>query len=75
MVGREEDSLIVVDLAKDMKGPADVKKKPKVRMDDPRFCIRPMQQVASACTGALITALFSKFFIKYIFLYFVNIFI
>lgn len=29
-------------------------------LDDPRFRIRPLQQVASACTGALITACFSK---------------
>lgn len=35
---------------------------PKVnaRMDDPRFNIRPVQQIASACTGAMLTACFSK---------------
>lgn len=30
------------------------------RLDDPRFNIRPVQQVASACTGAMLTACFSK---------------
>lgn len=30
--------------------------------DDPRFRIRPLQQVASACTGGMLTATFSKFF-------------
>ena len=29
-------------------------------LDDPRFRIRPLQQVASACTGAMLTATFSK---------------
>lgn len=33
-----------------------------VSLDDPRFRIRPMQQVASACTGAMLTATFSKHF-------------
>ncbi|XP_061397724.1 probable mitochondrial glutathione transporter SLC25A40 [Musca vetustissima] len=28
------------------------------RLDDPRFNIRPVQQVASACTGAMLTACF-----------------
>ncbi|SPP89342.1 blast:Solute carrier family 25 member 40 [Drosophila guanche] len=30
----------------------------KAKMTDPRFCIRPLQQVASACTGAMVTACF-----------------
>lgn len=34
--------------------------KTKVLQDDPRFRIRPLQQVASACTGAMLTATFSK---------------
>ncbi|XP_062124741.1 probable mitochondrial glutathione transporter SLC25A40 [Drosophila sulfurigaster albostrigata] len=33
-------------------------KKPKKMLNDPRFQIRPSQQVASACTGAMITACF-----------------
>ncbi|KAL7729107.1 hypothetical protein ACLKA6_019928 [Drosophila palustris] len=35
-------------------------KKPKTRkmLNDPRFQIRPLQQVASACSGAMITACF-----------------
>lgn len=33
------------------------------KMTDPRFRIRPMQQVVSACTGAMITACFSKLLI------------
>lgn len=37
------------------------RKKPKLLLDDPRFRIRPLQQVVSACTGAMITAIFSKF--------------
>ncbi|KAM7348817.1 solute carrier family 25 protein Shawn-like [Cochliomyia hominivorax] len=32
--------------------------KTKVQQDDPRFRIRPLQQVASACTGAMLTATF-----------------
>ncbi|XP_022222788.2 solute carrier family 25 member 40 [Drosophila obscura] len=32
--------------------------KPKKLLNDPRFRIRPLQQVVSACTGAMITALF-----------------
>ncbi|XP_002019542.2 solute carrier family 25 member 40 [Drosophila persimilis] len=32
--------------------------KPKKELNDPRFRIRPLQQVVSACTGAMITALF-----------------
>ncbi|BFF89520.1 solute carrier family 25 member 40 [Drosophila madeirensis] len=32
--------------------------KPKKQLNDPRFRIRPLQQVVSACTGAMITALF-----------------
>ncbi|KAH8420795.1 hypothetical protein KR222_005400, partial [Zaprionus bogoriensis] len=31
-------------------------RKPKKMLNDPRFKIRPLQQVASACTGAMITA-------------------
>lgn len=31
-----------------------------ISMDDPRFRIKPLQQVASACTGAMTTTLFSK---------------
>lgn len=31
---------------------------PQYKMTDPRFRIRPMQQVVSACTGAMITACF-----------------
>lgn len=27
-------------------------------IDDPRFRIRPVQQMAAACTGALITSIF-----------------
>uniref|UniRef100_A0A1B0A074 Solute carrier family 25 member 40 n=1 Tax=Glossina pallidipes TaxID=7398 RepID=A0A1B0A074_GLOPL len=34
------------------------RKKPKLLLDDPRFRIRPLQQVVSACTGAMITAIF-----------------
>ncbi|XP_022219545.2 solute carrier family 25 member 40 isoform X2 [Drosophila obscura] len=30
----------------------------KAKMTDPRFRIRPLQQVASACTGAMVTACF-----------------
>ena len=37
-----------------------VENKGKVLQDDPRFRIRPLQQVASACTGAMLTATFSK---------------
>ncbi|KAH8359333.1 hypothetical protein KR093_006077 [Drosophila rubida] len=33
-------------------------KKPKKLLNDPRFRIRPVQQVASACAGAMITACF-----------------
>ncbi|XP_054730360.1 probable mitochondrial glutathione transporter SLC25A40 [Anastrepha obliqua] len=33
-------------------------KKPRLLLEDPRFRIRPLQQVVSACTGALITACF-----------------
>ncbi|XP_034486496.1 solute carrier family 25 member 40 [Drosophila innubila] len=33
-------------------------KKPKKMLNDPRFQIRPLQQVASACSGAMITACF-----------------
>ncbi|XP_013111020.2 probable mitochondrial glutathione transporter SLC25A40 [Stomoxys calcitrans] len=32
--------------------------KTNTQMDDPRFRIRPMQQIASACTGAMLTACF-----------------
>lgn len=32
--------------------------KPKKMLNDPRFQIRPLQQVVSACTGAMITACF-----------------
>ncbi|XP_023175670.1 solute carrier family 25 member 40 [Drosophila hydei] len=34
------------------------KTRPKKLFNDPRFQIRPLQQVASACTGAMITACF-----------------
>ncbi|EDW59554.1 solute carrier family 25 protein Shawn [Drosophila virilis] len=34
------------------------KPRPKKMLNDPRFQIRPLQQVASACTGAMITACF-----------------
>lgn len=33
----------------------------KATMTDPRFRIRPLQQVASACSGAMMTACFSKY--------------
>lgn len=29
-------------------------------LDDPRFRIRPYQQIASSCTGGILTSLFSK---------------
>ncbi|XP_037828078.1 solute carrier family 25 member 40-like [Lucilia sericata] len=35
-----------------------VENKSKVLNDDPRFRIRPLQQVASACSGAMLTATF-----------------
>lgn len=38
-------------------------------LDDPRFRIRPLQQVASACTGALITACFSKITLLLVYCY------
>ncbi|KAH8238377.1 hypothetical protein KR032_005230 [Drosophila birchii] len=33
----------------------------KATMTDPRFRIRPLQQVASACSGAMVTACFSEY--------------
>lgn len=31
-----------------------------IDLDDPRFRIRPYQQMIAACTGALITSFFGK---------------
>lgn len=33
---------------------------PPVNLDDPRFRIRPYQQIIASCTGALITSVFGK---------------
>lgn len=42
-------------------------------MDDPRFRIRPYQQVVSSCTGALITSLTSRHNFFYTqFIYFIT---
>ncbi|EDV92474.1 solute carrier family 25 member 40 [Drosophila grimshawi] len=45
-------------ITEDSYGPAAFRTEPKFTMTDPRFRIRPMQQVVSACTGAMITACF-----------------
>lgn len=38
--------------------------------DDPRFRITPYQQMAAACTGAVVTSLLSKRLVFNIFYYF-----
>lgn len=34
----------------------------EIDLDDPRFRIRPYQQMIASCTGALITSIFGKTF-------------
>jgi len=36
-----------------------------VDLDDPRFRIRPYQQIVASCSGAFITSVFGKFVCKY----------
>lgn len=43
---------------------------PNLDLDDPRFRVRPYQQIVASCTGAFITSIFGKiysFLIRYIF--------
>ncbi|TMW54376.1 hypothetical protein DOY81_000555 [Sarcophaga bullata] len=54
MSSENVQSLDVVPVIKDNQ----ITSKPVVLLDDPRFRIRPLQQVASACTGAMLTATF-----------------
>lgn len=34
---------------------------PNVDLDDPRFRIRPYQQIVASCSGAFITSVFGKY--------------
>jgi len=34
---------------------------PGIDLDDPRFRIKPYQQIIASCTGAFITSIFGKF--------------
>lgn len=34
---------------------------PDIDLDDPKFRIRPYQQIIASCTGALLTSLIGKF--------------
>lgn len=35
---------------------------PNLDLDDPRFRVRPYQQIVASCTGAFITSIFGKIY-------------
>ena len=37
----------------------------EIDLDDPRFRIKPYQQMVASCTGALVTSVFGKYFFNF----------